>query len=211
MNGYMDFIVEPVEGRYDNKLEIGESELILNTELQNHNYVSRIGIVLAEPHNNKTNIKKGDQIIVHHNVFGRFRDIRGNEKNSKSYFKENQYFVHSDQIFGYNRGDGWKACDGFNFIKPIQETKMFSTEFERPKIGVLKYKDKALDSISEGDLIGFRPGFEYEFIIDGEKLYRVPTNQITIKYEYQGDEEEYHPSWAKGSGGVNQGCKGTYC
>ena len=29
-------------------------------------------------------------------------------------------------------------------------------------------------------------------------MYRVPTNQITIKYEYQGNEEEYNPSWAAG-------------
>jgi hypothetical protein len=36
---------------------------------------------------------------------------------------------------------------------------------------------------------------EYEFIIEGQRLYRVPTNLITIKYEYQGDEEEYNPSW----------------
>ncbi len=35
---------------------------------------------------------------------------------------------------------------------------------------------------------------EYEFNIEGQRLYRVPTNQITIKYEYQGDEEEYNPS-----------------
>ena len=42
----------------------------------------------------------------------------------------------------------------------------------------------------------FTPGSEYEFIVDGEKLYRVPTNKITIKYEYQGNEKEYNPSWA---------------
>ena len=49
--------------------------------------------------------------------------------------------------------------------------------------------------IIEGDLIGFTPDSEYEFIIDGEKLYRVLTPEISIKYEYQGNEEEYNPSW----------------
>ena len=43
---------------------------------------------------------------------------------------------------------------------------------------------------------GFTPNSEYEFIIDGEKLYRVLSKFITIKYEYQGDEEAYNPSWA---------------
>ena len=46
-------------------------------------------------------------------------------------------------------------------------------------------------------LIGFRPGSEYEFVVDGERLYRVLSNFITIKYEYQGNEEEYNPSWAQ--------------
>ena len=40
---------------------------------------------------------------------------------------------------------------------------------------------------------------EYEFNIEGERLYRVPTNKITIKYEYQGNEEEYNPSWSQSS------------
>jgi hypothetical protein len=27
-------------------------------------------------------------------------------------------------------------------------------------------------------------------------MYRIFSNSITIKYEYQGDEKEYNPSWA---------------
>ena len=47
----------------------------------------------------------------------------------------------------------------------------------------------------KNDLVGFSPNSEYEFTIDNERLYRVTTNSITIKYEYQGKEEEYNPSW----------------
>ena len=60
----------------------------------------------------------------------------------------------------------------------------------------MKYIDKDLPDINNGDLVGFIPDIEYEFIIDGERLYRILTQFITIKYEYQGDEEEYNPSWA---------------
>ena len=52
---------------------------------------------------------------------------------------------------------------------------------------------------SIGDLVGFMPFSTYEFIIDGERLYRVITKFITIKYEYQGDEEAYNPSWTQSS------------
>ena len=73
---------------------------------------------------------------------------------------------------------------------------MFSINFEKPLIGIIKTKDPDLKDVEEQDLIGFKPSSEYEFIIDRQKLYRVPTNQITIKYERQGNEKEYNPSWA---------------
>jgi hypothetical protein len=76
---------------------------------------------------------------------------------------------------------------------------MFSTDFEKPCVGVLKFKDKYLTNVSKGDLVGYTPGSEYEFIINQEKLYRVPTEKITIKYEYQGDEAEYNPGWLQSS------------
>ena len=72
---------------------------------------------------------------------------------------------------------------------------MFSIDFEKPLVGVLKYKDKKLSNLNEGDIIGFKPRSEYEFVIGKDKLYRVKSNSITIKYERKGNEEEYNPSW----------------
>jgi hypothetical protein len=199
MKGVFDFVIMPKEDRYNNTKAVGDKELILNTELQNHNFVSRIGIVMATPNPNPTGIREGDEVILHHNVFRRFRDIRGEEKNSRSYYKNNMYFVSPDQIFAYKRIIKWIPLNGFNFVKPIKEDKMFSINFEKPLVGILKYKDPSLKEVTEGDLVGFKPGAEYEFLIDKEKLYRVPTNLITIKYEYQGNEEEYNPGWAASS------------
>jgi hypothetical protein len=199
MKGVFDFVIMPKADRYNNTKTVGDKELIINTELQNHNFVSRIGVVMATPNPNPTGVRKGDEVILHHNVFRRFRDIRGEEKNSRSYYKNNMYFVSPDQIFAYKRIIKWIPLNGFNFVKPIKEDKMFSINFEKPLVGILKYKDPLLTEVKEGDLVGFKPGAEYEFLIDKEKLYRVPTNLITIKYEYQGNEEEYNPSWAASS------------
>ena len=199
MKGVFDFVIMPKEDRYNNTKAVGDKELIINTELQNHNFVSRIGIVMATPNPNPTGVREGDEVILHHNVFRRFRDIRGEEKNSRSYYKNNMYFVSPDQIFAYKRIIKWIPLNGFNFVKPIKEDKMFSINFEKPLVGILKYKDPSLTEVQEGDLVGFKPGAEYEFLIDKEKLYRVPTNLITIKYEYQGNEKEYNPSWAHSS------------
>jgi len=65
---------------------------------------------------------------------------------------------------------------------------------EQPLIGIVKY---ASEEFEIGALVGFKPGMEYEFNIEGERLYRIPANQITIEYEYQGDEKEYNPSWSQ--------------
>ena len=93
------------------------------------------------------------------------------------------------------RNNKWQAPKGYCFVKPIQSNNIL-LEKEVPLRGVMKYVDKELKDINKGDLVGFTPSSEFEFIVDGERLYRVPTNSISIKYERQGNEEEYNPSWA---------------
>ena len=195
MQSVFNYLVKPKGSRVTGKKEIEGKELLLNTELQNYQYTQRIGIILSLPKaSTYKNLREGDEIIVHHNIFRRFRDIRGKEKNSKNYLEEDIYLVQPDQIYAYKRKDEWKALDGYCFVKPIKETKMFSTNFEKPLVGIVKFGN---EFIEKNSLIGFKPNSEYEFIIEGQRLYRVPVNAITIKYEYQGDEEEYNPSWAQ--------------
>ena len=193
MQSISDFIIKPKNKRYNNTKQIGDSELLLNSEISDHRYVSRNAIVLATPLINETDIKVGDEIIVHHNVFRRWYDVRGVEKNSRSYYKENKYFVKADQIFLYKRNNKWRAPKGYCFIKPIVSNNII--EKEVPLRGIIKHVDKDLIGIEKEDLVGFTPSSEYEFVVDGERLYRVLTNSISIKYERKGNEKEYNPSW----------------
>ena len=195
MKSLYNFIIKPNGERYNNKKKIGDKELILNAEIYHHQYVNREAIVLETPVINNTLIKKGDIIIIHHNVFRRWHNINGVEKNSKNWLKKGIYAIYEDQIFAYKRNKNWETLKGYCFVKPIHSKNKFSNEKEQPLVGVMKYKDNNLSNISNGDLVGFTPDSEYEFIIDGERLYRVLTKEITIKYEYKGQEEEYNPSW----------------
>jgi len=196
MKSVYNFVVTPKGERYNNKKKVGDSELILNTEIYNHQYVNREATVISTPIIGDTNIKPGDTVVVHHNVFRRWHNIKGVEKNSRSYFNESTYMITLDQIFLYKRDKKWIAPKGYCFVKPLKAVGQFNVESEKPLQGIVKYSD---DSVKVGDLIGFTPNSEYEFVVDGERLYRVLSNLITIKYEYQGDEEEYNPSWAKSS------------
>ena len=139
MHGLYDFIVTPVKSRYSNTKKLGDKELILNTEIFTHKNVSRNAIVLATPKAFETKIKVGDEVLIHHNVFRRFSDIRGEEKNSRSYFKEDQYFVDKEQIYLYKQNGKWKSIDDYCFVKPIKSYDIFNTEPEQPLVGVLKY------------------------------------------------------------------------
>ena len=193
MKSVYNFVVTPKGNRYNNSKKIGDKDLILNTEIFNHQYVNREAIVISTPIISDTDIKPGNTVIVHHNVFRRWHDVRGVEKNSKSYFDESTYFISQDQIFLYKTKDKWTAPKGYCFIKPLKAVDQFNIESEKPLQGIVKYSDGTVDV---GDLVGVRPNSKYEFIVDNERLYRVLSNFITIKYEYQGNEEEYNPSWA---------------
>ena len=196
MKSVYNFVVTPKGERYNNTKKVGDSELILNTEIFNHQYVNREAIVISTPIVGGTDIKAGDTVIVHHNVFRRWHNVKGIEKNSRSYFNESTYMISSDQIFLYKRSDKWIAPKGYCFVMPLKAQNPLNVDLEKPLQGIVKYSD---GTVEVNELVGFRPSSEYEFIVDGERLYRVLSNFITIKYEYQGDEEEYNPSWAQSS------------
>ena len=195
MKSVYNYVVKPKGSRYNNSKKIGDKNLIINTEIFNHQYINREAEVISTPLISYSNIKPGDTIIVHHNVFRRWHNVKGVEKNSRSYFNEDTYIISQDQIFAYYNKQ-WKPTPGYCFVKPIKSFDKFNIDQEQPLIGIIEYADKGFN---KGDLVGFTPNSEYEFVIDGQKLYRVLSKFITIKYEYQGNEETYNPSWAQSS------------
>ena len=190
---YKDFIISPIGNRYNNSVRVGEKELVLNTEIFNHQYINRLAKVIATPLLFSSPINVGDEVIVHHNVFRRWHDVKGKERNSRSYWKEDKYIISEDQIFLYKK-DNWVAMPGYSFVKPLKSINNYNIEDERPLMGIVKYSD---GSRNKEELVGFTPNSEYEFVVNGERLYRVLNKFITIKYEYQGNEEEYNPSWTQ--------------
>ena len=196
MIAYKDFLISPIGERYNNSKKVDNKNLILNTEIFNHQYVNRKAKVIATPLLFSSPISVGDEIVVHHNVFRRWLDVKGIERNSRSYFDEDRYLVSIDQVFLYKSKNKLIAMPGYSFVKPLESIKDFSFDKEQPLMGIVKYSD---GTFNKQELVGFRPSSEYEFIIDGERLYRVMNKFITIKYEYQGNEKEYNPSWAQSS------------
>ena len=198
MRSLYDFIIKPVGERYNNTTTVEDKSLVLNTKIESFKFVNRTAKVIETPLAFKTPIKKGDIIIVHQNIFRRFYNMKGEQQNSRSYFRDDMYFATLEQIYLYKRKDKWESINDRCFIKPLKNTDKFSAHNEESCIGVLKIGNNTLKGIeiNPGDKVGFKPGGEWEFMIDNERVYCMKSNDIVIKYEHQGHEEEYNQSWA---------------
>ena len=201
MRSIFSFIVKPVGERYNNKVKVEDKELIINTKIESFKSVNNVAEVVAVPLAYSTDIKVGDIVVIHHNVLRVFYDIRGNKKNSRSYFMDDLYFCDLDQIYLYKNTGKWKAFGDRCFIKPIKNRDYLNVSKEQRLIGILKYGNNSLETlkINEGDLVGYTPYGEFDFVIDGQRLYCMKSNDIVIKYGHKGNETEYNPSWAQSS------------
>lgn len=180
------FITKPLSGkRYNNTKEIGGIELIISTSEEDHRFSNREAEVIEVPLGYDGPIKIGDKLLVHHNVFKFYNDMKGRRKSGKSFFKEDIFLIDDEQFFMYHNETGWHAHDRYCFVQPIKPEKSFIYKpiEEEPLMGIMRYPNELLakSGIKPGDKVCFKPDSEYEFMVDDEKLYRIYDHQITIK------------------------------
>ncbi len=199
MKSIYNFIITPLNERYENEVKVGDKKLIVNTSIEDHKFISKRAKVLSVPIAFNTDIKEGDEVIVHHNIFRRWYDVRGVEKNSAQYFEDDKYFCNIDQIYLYKRKDKYIPNLNYCFVKPLLDKSDLRTQKEKPLIGIMKYPNSFLEDqgITNGTVVTFRPNSEFEFIVGDERLYCMKSNDIVLNHGYKENEEEYNPSWAK--------------
>ena len=195
MDSLYQFIVKPLGERYKNKINIDGCELIVNSTISSHKFVNREAEVVSIPLAYNTKIKKGDKVIIHHNLFRRYYNMKGKSVNSTKYFKDNLYFADPSQIYMYYK-NMWITHENYCFVKPLLEGKKIIKNK-----GILKYGNSSLETleITPGDIVGFKPMREFEFIINNELLYCMESNDILVKYGNKQNKKAYNPSWAKSS------------
>ncbi len=201
MKSLYDFIVKPLGETYDNTINIDDTKLILNNNVESFKFVNNYAEVISTPLMLETPVNVGDIILVHHNVFRRWYDIKGKQKNGRAFFVDDLYFVSIDQVYLYKNKNGFNPFGDRCFVKPIKSKNVLDNEKEQSLVGILKIGNSSLEAlgINQGDLVGFKPNSEFDFLINKERLYCMKSNDIVLKYERKGDEEEYNPSWAKSS------------
>jgi len=175
------FIVRPSDGkRYANE----KDGLILSSSQEDHRFSQRIAEVVETPINYNGPIKKGHLLLVHHNVFKFYYDMKGRQKSGRSFFKDDLFFVDNMQFFMYHDGERWHTHDKYCFVKPSEkkDSVIFKNTSEEPLVGTIRYINDQLKEfgLKEGDEVSYKPNSDYEFTVDGEKLYRMFTDNITL-------------------------------
>ena len=178
------FIVSPKGvSNYVNEKEINGKTIIVNTSIENANDTNRIGIIKALPLNYSGNIEVGDEVVVQHNVFREYFDVKGVTRKSPFHITEDLFEVAKDLIFLIIKNGEYISVDDFCFIKPIFKTERWLGEVEQKHIGIVKFSNRMLEKILvfKDDLITFMKDSEYQFEINNEILYRMRIENILAK------------------------------
>jgi len=184
MKSLYRFIIEPKNGnQYNNTKKVGDVELIINTSIEEAKDVQRIGKVLALPELFETEVQVGDEVVVWHNVFRKVYNDQGIPVESNHYIKDKMFYVTPDLVYMVIR-DGKKIAIHDNvFVEPVKTLDKWEGEKLQQHVGIVRYANDYLkkQGINEGDKIAFRKNCEYEFEIDGEKLYKMSNHRILAK------------------------------
>ena len=164
-----------------------KGDLIVSTSEEDHRFANREGEVVALPLGYDGPISVGDTLLVHLNVFKYYNDIKGRQQSGRSFLKDDLFLVDYDQFYMYRSGGSWYAHDRYCFVEPIppEDSIIFKPLTEEPLVGIMRFPNRYLQAqgIVSGDKVTFKPDSEYEFIVDGEKMYRMFDHQITCKIQ----------------------------
>jgi hypothetical protein len=184
MNPRYGYLIEPLGSAYNNTKNIAGVDLVVNTTIEDAAFVNRIGVVKGLPTTEQdVELQIGDTVVVHHNVFRTYLNMKGQQTKSNEFFRDNSYIVPLERIYLYKRKDDWKALKSYCFVLPVdysQNSDILRNKEKEDHVGLVEVSNEYLQSkgVSKGSKIGFTKNSEYEFEIEGKKLYRMQTRDI---------------------------------
>jgi hypothetical protein len=181
------FIISPKENKqYDNTVKVGDKELVLSTSIENAEDVQRHAIIQSLPMKYQGELKVGDEVIVHHNIFRITYSDKGVPLQSNFYIKDNLFYAKEDTIFMVIRDGKKRGVHGNCFVQPFEIVHPIAGKGNLPHVGIVKYGCKELEetNVFENQKIVFKRYCEYEFLIDNEKLYKIDHKNILAKLSH---------------------------
>ena len=185
MKSINQFIVSTIgDSRYNNTKNIAGIDFVVNTSEEDFRFSNREAKVIATPLSYSGPIIEGSTILVHHNVFKYYNDVKGRRKSGKSFLKENIFLIYYDQLFAYKNNEEWYGYDRFCFVEPIpvEDSYIHKPFSKEPLMGKMTILNKSLEKqgVKVGDIVSFKPESEYEFRIDDVLMYRLFDHAVTL-------------------------------
>jgi co-chaperonin GroES (HSP10) len=127
----------------------------------------------------------GDHVYAHH--------FLTDEDNEREIDGEMYYEIGYEHLYCKVVDGKVKMLNDWNFVVPVEATEELSEsgivmdlqKKNQLRVGVVKYPCQKLLSrgIEAGDKVYFKRGREYKIDVEGERLYRIETNDILSRYE----------------------------
>jgi len=174
--------IKPKGGsQYVNEIDLdSEKKLVVNSSIEDAEDVQRIGIVVSLPLINKTSLKLGDEVVVHHNVFRITYDDKGIPRQSDFHFINDLFFISDDLIYMVIREGKVLGYKDNVFVKPIKEYVAWEGEITIPNKGELSFPNEKLinEGVSQNQKVAIRKFTDYKFHIFGETYYKMTDNRV---------------------------------
>jgi hypothetical protein len=189
MRSPYNFIVSPLGDNYNNTKNIGGKDVIINTSLESAKYVNRLAVVIETPHHYNGDVEPGDIVVIHHNVFRTYHDMKGRQTKSPEFFRDDLYILSPERIYLYKRNGIWNSHLNYCFVKPIatiQNESLHIVDKEEKHVGIIVYPSKNQIknlNLNSGDIVAFTKNSEYEFEIDDLKMYRMYDRDVVIELD----------------------------
>jgi hypothetical protein len=180
MKGNGLFIITP----YGKEYEVERNGVLVSSSVEDASFTNRVGVVKYLPINYKGSIAIGDFVVVGHNMFRTYYDMKGRKTKSSAYFKDSMYIADGNDIYLYKKnGDvNWESESDFCAVKPVENNSKWSNEQYKYVTGIITVTNEDLkkQNVNINDNVVFKSGGEYEFYIDGVKWYIMRSKNIFI-------------------------------
>ena len=98
----INYLIVELDKAYENEVEVSTGEkVIVNSTIEDVSFINRKARVVSAPE--FTILQKGDEVIVHHNIFRLRNDVKGVVAPSNYDIGDNKYIVPLTEVFMYKR------------------------------------------------------------------------------------------------------------
>jgi len=185
MRSPLHFLIRPKNGQ--EYVQENKDGLILTTSIEDHVFTQRLAYVEKTPIGYIGEIKEGDTIVVHHNTFRTQYDNQGFPRPSMYHIQDDLYFIEHELVYAIVKDNGdILPIHNYVLVTPIIEDSKFEGKKAMDNIATVAYSSNSMineQNICKGDIIAMKADSEYEFNINGEKLYLLKGTRILFKIE----------------------------